>query len=243
MKKTISMAVVLALLMATYISADCNKNNVKSKKETSMNGGHSSFVNAKEEILMPQGIHYQREGNTTQIRIIEHNLIKDYIEMNNLEVPEGSTLTEIIYIENKLEAPKNNNKQSRAIVAKNVVTRSGYYVYSGQEEYDILYNYSTTTTDLFTTEYSQTKEANFSVNAGITVGVGFAVRGEVTNKKTYSTKIPPRTKVKIKVQTNYLVKDFDIYDTGLLNDKYTYIGKGVAWTPVGLIIEKYKSNI
>jgi hypothetical protein len=42
---------------------------------------------------------------------------------------------------------------------------------------------------------------------------------------------------------NYTMKDFDIYDTGLLGGGNSKIGTGKAWVPKGLIIEKFEYNI
>lgn len=200
-------------------------------------------VNQRKEIAIPQNEIANEETNITITDPIE---LENYIKTNEVTIPEGSVLTEVIYTTETPETPP-VTPQGRAIVLRNVVTRSGNYVISGQETYDQIYNYSYTQ-DSYERTFEQSLEAGFNANVGINVsdvsaGVGFEAKGTVRNERKSIVYVPARTKVTVKIQTNFLMKDFSVYNTGFWNNQNNYVGSGTAWRPVGLIIEKYESRL
>lgn len=184
----------------------------------------------------------------TEIIISDKDAISDYIRLNNIQVPEGATLTEIIITRNNdtsANAPTIENRSSGMII-KNVKVSSGDYVYNDEAEWDKIYNYSSTQNDNFSTSYSQTKTSSWNVGVkasgsikvvDVEASVGFTLGNCVTNTKTFSTTIPPRKRIEVKIQTNYTLKTYDVYQGN------TYIDSGKAWNPKGLLIYKYEYSI
>lgn len=244
---------IVSLLLAGILSVSCMSTAVLAEENS------VSYLENRREILMPENAPSVQIGDDSiEVTITDLDMIEEYIRLNDIVVPEGAELVEIVYHQDT----ENNNEiiesvpeeiydnKRKAIVLRNIVTRptSNNYIISGEQEYDRLYNYSNNVTDSYSTTYKQPKSSSFSANASVgnnTVGagVGFTIGFAEEKTKSFNTSIPPRTKIEVKVQMNYLMKDFDIYDTGIFGTSNTYIGHGTAWRPAGLIVEKYQYNI
>jgi hypothetical protein len=240
MKKFLAIALSLTMLATSQTSIFASNTDV----DTTYTPKSFYVPNAKSG--KSAGIYSTQDGMV----ITNTNEIKKYVELNNIDIPYGEELVkiEIIRTEDDPQSDQTDLMRSQrgAITIKNVKTSSGDYTIASHEEVDKISNYSTTQTDKFSTSYTQTKSNSWDVGtkasgkigvAAVEASVGFKCTGTKSNTKTFETSILPRKRVEVKVNTNYTMKTYDVYNGSALLDT------GSAWTPKGLLIVKYEYKI
>lgn len=218
-KKILSLTLASTLLLSTNIYADSNE-------------------------MIKSTYQYSSKEKITQNSITNPELLNKIILEDNLEVPEGYELVEVITttVENVPSDSNNiefNNTEEdlQKLFAKwtlkNITSKEEQGKLITSDYYDGPSN--------FTHSYEETVSCSYSTKSGISVKalsaeLGFSVTGTEKVGRTYNVNVDKGKKVNLKVYVNNKKYSFSVYK----NDDYK--GSGTATKPIGLIFKQYVFN-
>lgn len=155
-----------------------------------------------------------------------------------LTAPEGQKLvavkTTIVKLASRDEfIPAIALPKAAASISITNVRTTGYRYYS--DDYDSYWYYGPYG---LSASYGQTRSAGYSSTVSVSSSlvssaVGFSVTSSYYKSGSHSANVPEGQSLNLRVHTNYLVKAFDIYNSG------TKVGTGSAWRPDSLIFKEY----
>ncbi len=166
------------------------------------------------------------------------DVLKQIAAAEGLEAPDGQELIAVKTTVIKLASEDEFFTASAApmsvasITISNVRT-TGYRYYS--DDYDSYWYYGPYS---LSASYGQTRSAGYSSTYSVTSSmvssaVGFSVTSSYYKSGSHSAEVPAGQSLNLRVHTNYLVKAFDVYNSG------TKVGTGSAWRPDSLIFKEY----
>ncbi len=166
------------------------------------------------------------------------DVLKQIAAAEGLTAPEGQELvavkTTIVKLasEDELFTASATPMAVASISITNVRT-TGYRYYS--DDYDSYWYYGPYS---LSASYGQTRSAGYSStysvsSSMVSSAVGFSVTSSYYESGSHSAEVPVGQSLNLRVYTNYLVKAFDVYNSG------TKVGTGSAWRPDSLIFKEY----
>ena len=171
---------------------------------------------------------------------VERNpeILKQIAEAEGLTAPDGQKLVAVKTTIVKLTSEDEFFTASTAPMAVASITISnvrttGYRYYS--DDYDSYWYYGPYS---LSASYGQTRSAGYSStysvsSSMVSSAVGFSVTSSYYKSGSHSAGVPAGQSLNLRVHTNYLVKAFDVYNSG------TKVGTGSAWRPDSLIFKEY----
>ncbi len=165
-------------------------------------------------------------------------ILRQIAKAEGLAVPEGQELVAVKTTVVKFASIDESVQTSAAPMAaasiyiSNVRT-TGYRYYS--DDYDSYWYYGPCS---FSSTFGQTRSAGYSTtysvgSSMVSSAVGFSVTSSYYRSGSHSADVPDAQSLNLRVHTNYLVKAFDIYNSGIK------VGTGSAWRPDSLIFREY----
>ncbi len=166
------------------------------------------------------------------------DVLKRIVEDEGLAVPEGQELvavkTTVVKLASRDElVPVIAAPMAAASITITNVRTTGYRYYS--DDYDSYWYYGPYS---LSASYGQTRSAGYSSTVSVSSSlvssaVGFSVTSSYYKSGSHSASVPEGQSLNLRVHMNYLVKAFDIYNSG------TKVGTGSAWRPDSLIFREY----
>lgn len=224
LKKVLSLVIASTLLFSKNIYANSNKITENNYQEN---------------------IYYDDGLKITENSIKDPNLLNEIIINDNVEIPEGYKLVEVITTTVEISPDISNNIDNSDIEQENSPSLFDKWTLKNKTSEEVQGKLITSDwfdgPSSFTHSYEETVSASFSTNAGISAKalsaeLGFSVTASTKLTKTYNVNIAKGKKVNLKVYVNNKKYSYSVYK----GDKYK--GTGTATEPIGLVFKQYVYN-